>query len=101
MPIVSVPYTILSFRCQEHGVSEDSLAHCITRKTNKAAFVDSDHPDCPSWLVAPRGLGDMTAEALSLVGITKDRVSKMLKRPCKCSQRQQKLNELGRKLGIG
>jgi hypothetical protein len=101
MPIVSVPHATLSFRCQEHGVSEESLNGCIARKTSKAAFVDSEHPDCPSWLVAPRGLGDMTADGLAAIGVTKERVSKALGRPCKCPERQAWLNRVGRILGIG
>jgi hypothetical protein len=48
------------------------------------------------------GLGDHVASALSAVGITKERVSKALGRPCGCKQRQQKMNDWGRKwLGIG
>lgn len=48
------------------------------------------------------GLGDHVASALSAVGITKERVSKALGRPCACPKRQQKMNDWGRKwLGIG
>ena len=47
------------------------------------------------------GLGDMVASALSAVGITKERVSKAIGKPCGCAKRQEKLNELGRKFGIG
>jgi hypothetical protein len=47
------------------------------------------------------GLGDMVAAGLSAVGITKERVSKMLGKPCGCAKRQKMLNELGRRLGIG
>lgn len=47
------------------------------------------------------GLGDMVAAGLSAVGITKERVSKMLGKPCGCAKRQAKLNDLGRRLGIG
>lgn len=101
MPIVAIPFPLLSSRCEENGVSEESLAGCITRRTSSAAFVDSEHPDCPAWLVAPKGLGDLTAEALTAVGITKERVSRMLGRPCNCKKRQQAMNELGRAFGIG
>lgn len=101
MATIAVPLSLLESRCDEHGVTEESLAGCITRRTSSAAFVDSEHPDCPAWLVAPKGLGDLTAEALTAVGITKERVSRMLGRPCKCSKRQQALNELGRAFGIG
>ena len=48
------------------------------------------------------GLGDIVAAGLSAVGITPERVSKALGvKDCGCKQRQQKLNELGRRLGIG
>lgn len=50
---------------------------------------------------AKRGLGDMVAAGLAAVGITKERVSKVLGRPCGCGQRQEALNKLGRRLGIG
>lgn len=43
----------------------------------------------------PLGLGDRVEQALSLVGITEERVSKWLGRPCSCSKRKQKLNQLG------
>jgi hypothetical protein len=52
------------------------------------------------------GLGDMVASGLAAVGITPERYQSAkaavgLKRPCGCLKRKQKLNELGRKLGIG
>lgn len=47
------------------------------------------------------GLGDMVAAGLAAVGITKERVSKVLGRPCNCGKRQEALNALGRRLGIG
>lgn len=47
------------------------------------------------------GLGDMVAAGLSAIGITKERVSKALGGDCGCKKRQAKLNELGRKFGIG
>jgi hypothetical protein len=51
---------------------------------------------------AKRGLGDMVAAGLSAVGITPERVSAALGvKDCGCKQRQQKLTELGRRLGIG
>ncbi len=48
------------------------------------------------------GLGDMVAAGLSAVGITPERVSKVLGvKDCGCKKRQQQLNDLGRRLGIG
>jgi len=41
------------------------------------------------------GLGDNVAKALGFIGITEDRVSKWLGRPCACAERRQKLNQLG------
>ena len=45
----------------------------------------------------PPQLGDKVAFILSVVGITEQRVSQLLGRPCKCKERQRRLNELGRK----
>lgn len=51
---------------------------------------------------SPAGLGDMVAAGLESVGITKERVSAVIGRPCNCPERQAKLNDLGKKyLGIG
>ena len=50
---------------------------------------------------AQPGLGDMVASGLAAVGITKERVSKVIGRPCGCGKRQEALNKLGKHLGIG
>lgn len=48
------------------------------------------------------GLGDMVAAGLSAVGITPERVSAALGvKDCGCKKRQQQLNAIGRRLGIG
>lgn len=48
------------------------------------------------------GLGDLAASALAAVGITKERVEAIVGGPCGCDERQETLNEIGRKwLGIG
>jgi hypothetical protein len=41
------------------------------------------------------GLGDLIESALSTAGITKQRVERWLGRPCRCKERQEKLNQLG------
>lgn len=41
------------------------------------------------------GLGDIVANALSKVGITEERLSGWLGRPCGCRKRRDKLNKLG------
>lgn len=48
-----------------------------------------------------RGLGDIVKAGLSAIGITEERVSKAIGRPCGCGKRAEKLNELGKKFGIG
>jgi hypothetical protein len=48
------------------------------------------------------GLGDMVAAGLSALGITPERASKALGvKDCGCKKRQQQLNDLGRRIGIG
>lgn len=57
-------------------------------------------PVAPAGSPRP-GLGDMVKAGLSAIGITEERVSKVLGRPCGCSKRAAKLNELGHKhLGL-
>ena len=51
--------------------------------------------------MARPGLGDMVAAGLSAVGITKERVSAIVGGDCGCKERQEALNKLGRKFGIG
>lgn len=48
-----------------------------------------------------RGLGDIVKAGLSAIGITEERVSKAIGRPCGCGKRAEKLSELGKKFGIG
>lgn len=51
------------------------------------------------------GLGDYVAAGLHKVGITRERYVRVKRRlglkGCGCGKRQRKLNELGRKVGIG
>lgn len=51
------------------------------------------------------GLGDMVAAGLSAVGITKERAQRVASavgvKDCGCAKRQEALNKLGRRLGIG
>lgn len=46
------------------------------------------------------GLGDMVTAGLSAVGITKERVSSVLGRPCGCGKRAAALNRLGAAIGL-
>ncbi len=41
-------------------------------------------------------IGDIVANALSSVGVTDERVSKWMGKPCACKERREKLNQLER-----
>ena len=47
------------------------------------------------WIRPPPGLGDMVAGVLERVGITEDRVSRWIGRPCGCGARRTALNRWG------
>jgi hypothetical protein len=89
----------LEARCRERGYTLDEVRPCIVAEDGDRITVDETHAAYPR----PRqpGLGDMMAAGLASVGITKERVSRVLGRDCGCAKRQQRLNDLGRKLGIG
>lgn len=53
------------------------------------------------WDAPASGLGDRIAAGLAAVGITEERVSRLVCRPCGCKQRRAALNRLGQRLGIG
>jgi len=90
--------TSLEARCRERGYTLKQVQGCIVSRDGDEIIVDETHADYPR---AKPGLGDRVASALAAVGITKERVSKALGKPCSCAKRQAKLNELGRKFGIG
>lgn len=55
----------------------------------------------PGRMPASRpGLGDMVAAGLSAVGITEERLTKAIGRPCGCKGRRAALNEWGRRVGL-
>ena len=86
----------LDARCNRAGKSLADCERCIVSRDGTRLVVDSGHADYPR-----PGLGDMVKSGLSAVGITEDRVSKAIGRPCGCGKRAEALNELGRKFGIG
>lgn len=84
----------LEARCRERGHTWDQVQPCIMADEGATLLVDETHPAYPR---VRRGLGDMVKAGLSAVGITEERVSKVIGRPCGCGQRAAKLNELGHK----
>ena len=88
----------LQARCRQRGYTLEEVRPCIVSEDGDQITVDETHPAYPR---AKPGLGDMVAAGLAAVGITKERVSKAIGKPCGCAKRQERLNELGRRLGIG
>ena len=85
-------------RCIDRGYTMEQVRPCIVYEDGDSITVDETHPAYPR---AKPGLGDMVKAGLSAIGITEERVSAVIGRPCECSERAEKLNELGRKIGIG
>lgn len=85
-------------RCQERGYTLEEVQPCIVGRDGDYLTVDETHPAYPRRRA---GLGDMVKAGLSAIGITEERVSKAIGRPCGCGKRAEKLNEIGRKFGIG
>lgn len=72
---------------------EEFLTHLV----NSGIFVNNESDNLLNKFKItknPFQLGDAISTALSSVGITEDRVSKWLGRPCGCAKRRKKLNEL-------
>jgi hypothetical protein len=95
--------------CERHGVRKSPHLHklCQTRQDYYDAWEQGRGPGQHLPVEPqPPGLGDMVAAGLASVGITKERYQAAraavgLKRPCGCLKRQKKLNELGKRIGIG
>jgi len=88
----------LQARCRQRGYTLEEVRPCIVSQDGDQITVDETHPAYPR---AKPGLGDMVAAGLAAVGITKERVSKAIGKPCGCAKRQEALNALGRRMGIG
>lgn len=67
----------------------------ITKRPKISSTRITRHPKISSPQ-HPVLLGDRVEQALSALGITKDRVEQWLGRPCGCARRQEKLNQLDR-----
>jgi hypothetical protein len=88
----------LEQRAAQRGYTWAQVAPCIVSADGDAITVDESHAAYPH---PKTGLGDMVAAGLSAVGITKERVSNLVGGDCGCAKRQEALNELGRRVGIG
>lgn len=100
--MISCNVADLRARCVQRGYTFDEVSACIVSRNGDAIVVDETHPAYPlTAKPQTRGLGDMVSAGLAAVGITPERVSKAIGRPCGCKERAAKLNALGRRLGIG
>lgn len=94
------------FRAAQRGYTADEIRPCLTEDLGDGWYeVDVDHAAYPRTprpgYTPPMGLGDMVKAGLSAFGITEERVSKAIGKPCGCGKRAEKLNELGHKyLGL-
>ena len=97
----------LMARCVQRGYAWAEITPCLTKNLGDGWYdVDTEHAAYPhrkaGVATAPRpGLGDMVKAGLSAIGITEERVSAAIGRPCGCSARAEALNALGRRIGIG
>jgi hypothetical protein len=81
----------LESRCRERGYTLEQVRPCIVRQDGDQITVDETHPSYPR-----------AKPGLAAVGITPERVSKALGvKDCGCKKRQQRLNDIGRRIGIG
>jgi hypothetical protein len=96
--MITGPRVMFEARCNERGYTLKQVRACIVSEDGDTITVDETHPAYPR---ARPGLGDMVKAGLSAIGITEERVTKAIGRDCGCSKRAEKLNELGRKIGIG
>jgi hypothetical protein len=93
-------------RAVERGYSLDDVRPCLTTPLGGGWYdVDVRHPSYPHARagndVAAAGLGDMVKSWLSSLGITEERVTAAMGRPCGCSERQAAMNAAGAKwLGL-
>jgi hypothetical protein len=96
--MITGPRVMFKTRCVERGYTLKQVRACIVSEDGDTITVDETHPAYPR---AKPGLGDMVAAGLSAIGITKVRVSAVVGHDCGCAKRQEALNELGRRVGIG
>lgn len=96
-------------RAIERGYTPDEIRQCFVADLGNGWWeVDVNHKDYPKThkteAITP-GLGDMVAAGLESIGITKHRVSAITTaitgKPCRCGERQEMINKLGRRVGIG
>tara|TARA_Y100001978_G_C23542653_1_gene360534 strand:- start:52 stop:393 length:342 start_codon:yes stop_codon:yes gene_type:complete len=98
MNLVKCTMKHLQERCNERGADIKEASKSIVFRKDGYIYVNVDSPSYPKL---SKGLGDYVSGALSKIGITPESVSKAIGKPCGCNKRKHKLNEFGKKFGIG
>lgn len=105
LPCDRLPEHLASLCCGDNP--KFSQRHCVghinawlvqnglpkLEKLPVTTIIPSPRPIVPGMNM---GLGDRISQALSIVGITEERVTAWIGKPCGCSERQEKLNRVGR-----
>lgn len=104
----------LEQRCAERGYTLEQVYECIVQQNaDGTIMVDTKSPKYPHPRVISQNpgqiditpkaekkrkyLGDHIGDGLAAVGITPERVSKLVGGDCGCNQRKEKINELHKK----
>lgn len=93
-------------RAAQRGYTAEEIMPCLIKDLGDGWYeVDVDHQAYPRTLrpghTPPMGLGDFVKAGLSALGITEERMTALIGKPCGCSKRAAKLNEMGAKyLGL-
>lgn len=90
---------VFELLCQRRNCPVNEAMPCVVAQSGDRWTVDENHSAFPGK--SSPGLGDMVAAGLAAVGITPERVSALTGKPCGCKKRQEALNALGRRIGIG
>jgi hypothetical protein len=96
--MITGPRSQFEARCRQRGYTLAEVAACIVAEDGDTITVDETHPAYPR--ASRPGLGDMVADGLAAVGITKQLVQSVTGRPCHCPERQAALNRLGQMVGL-
>ena len=85
----------LEDRATERGYTLEQVRGCIVEQlADGFVLVNENHKKYPH---AKKYLGDKIADGLAALGITPQRVSKLMGGDCGCNKRKEKLNELHKK----
>ena len=84
---------LFEIEVKNRQLTDEQVQQLLIEHDGQNVKIDETHP---AWCskCSQKKLGDMVADGLAAVGITPQRVSKLMGRDCGCNKRKQKLNEL-------